>query len=91
MKVKKPTNIPVKSQLISGIGASSWFYIEKAKKHYVITRYSEEGVLECSGRFKLLENNFDIDKPFQFTYLSHCKKCTIKQNNVVFNFISCKE
>ena len=88
MKQDPPENINKKSQLISGIGASSWFYISLSEEKYKIERYSEEGELECSRIFQVNDKSFDIEKPYQFTYLSHCKQCTIIQNKIKFIFIS---
>lgn len=84
--MKRPENIAEKAQLISGIGASSWFTIKKENKHYRIERFSPDGELECSRLFYTTLSSFDINKPFEFTYLSHCKECTIIQNRVTYKF-----
>tara|TARA_B100000902_G_scaffold32403_1_gene38776 strand:- start:3904 stop:4179 length:276 start_codon:yes stop_codon:yes gene_type:complete len=86
MNPKLPSNIHKDSQFIYGIGASSWFYIKPEKKNYRIERYSEEGELECSLIFSVKNQGFDINKPFQFTYISNCKECTIKQENIEYKF-----
>ena len=88
MEKEKPNNINKEAQLIYGIGASSWFHIASEGKDYRIERYSEEGVLECSRVFKLTRSGFNINKPYTFTYISHCKICTIIQKNIKFIFIS---
>ena len=49
-----PKNINKKAQFLVGIGASAWFYIFQEKSKYVIERYSEKGVLECSRVFRLV-------------------------------------
>tara|TARA_B100000287_G_C20210069_1_gene613746 strand:- start:227 stop:496 length:270 start_codon:yes stop_codon:yes gene_type:complete len=77
-----------KAQLISGIGASSWFDIFPEGERYRINRYSEEGQLECTGIFDVEDTSFDISKKYKFTYISHCKKCTIIQNNTKYIFIN---
>ena len=84
--VENPTNIPKKAQLIEGIGASSWFAIKKEKELYRIERFSLEGRLECSRLFKAQPNSFDVNSKYEFTYLSHCKECTIIQNDKMFKF-----
>ena len=84
--VENPTNIPKKAQLIEGIGASSWFAIKKEKELYRIERFSLEGRLECSRLFKAQPNSFDVNSKYEFTYLSHCKECTIMQNDKMFKF-----
>ena len=50
--MRKPSNIKQNAQLISGVGASSWFTISAEKNLYRIERFSLEGELECSRLFK---------------------------------------
>ena len=84
--MNKPENIEESAQLLIGTGASSWFHISKEKENYRITRHSEEGTEECSRIFTVNDSTFNINKPFKFTYISHCKECTILQNNKTYNF-----
>ena len=84
--MNKPKNIEETAQLLKGIGASSWFYISKEEKSYRITRYSEEGKEECSRIFTVNDSTFKINNPFKFSYISHCKECTILQNNKTYIF-----
>ena len=81
-----PKNISKKAQLIEGIGARSWFTIATEKDLYRIERFSPEGELECSRLFKVKPNTFEINSTYEFTYLSHCKECTIIQNKLTFKF-----
>ena len=82
------SKISKKAQLIKGLGASSWFTISVEKTFYRIERFSEDGKLECSRLFRAQPNTFDIELPYRFTYLSHCKQCTIIQNNKTFKFFT---
>jgi len=84
--MKRPENISEKAQLIIGIGASSWFTIKQENEYFRIERFSPDGELECSRLFDATPSSFDINKPFEFTYLSHCKKCTIIQNRLTYKF-----
>ena len=84
--MKPPKKISKNAQLIEGIGASSWFTIATEKDGYRIERFSLEGELECSRRFEAKPNTFDINSPYKFTYISHCKECTIIQNKRIFKF-----
>ena len=84
--MNKPKNIEETAQLLIGIGASSWFHILKEDENYRIKRYSEEGKEECSRIFTVNDSTFNINKPFKFTYISHCKECTILQNNKTYIF-----
>ena len=81
-----PKKIPKNAQLIKGVGASSWFVIDKEKELYRIQRFSQEGILECSRLFTSAPNTFDVDLPYDFTYISHCKECTIIQEGKIFKF-----
>ena len=81
-----PKNISKKAQLIEGIGASSWFAIVAEQEFYRIERFSKDGELECSKLFNAEPKTFDINSAYEFTYLSHCKECTIIQNNTIFKF-----
>ena len=84
--MKKPINILEKAQLISGIGASSWFTIIPEGELYRIERFSPEGELECSRLFRAEPSTFDINNDYEFTYISHCKECTIIQNELKYKF-----
>ena len=84
--MNKPKNIEETAQLLTGIGASSWFHISKEEENYRIKRYSEEGKEECSRIFTVNDSTFNIIKPFKFTYISHCKECTVSQNNKTYIF-----
>ncbi len=90
MKVepKRLDNIPAEAQWLSGIGAGSWFAIQQEKESYRITRYSAEGIIECSRLFTTQQKEFDIDSSYAFTFLSHCKECTIIQNKITYKFIT---
>jgi len=77
----RPKNMPDSAQILKGIGASSWFVITKEKQSYRIIRYSVNGEVECDSLFIISgEEDFDINKRFEFNYISHCKECTIIQN-----------
>jgi len=86
MNIAKPKNIDLNAQLIKGIGASSWFVIKSEGNLYRIERFSPDGELECSRLFRAEPNTFDINHEYEFTYISHCKECTILQNNRAYKF-----
>lgn len=84
----KPETIPPESQWLSGEVAGGWFWLQPNKNDYTIVRYSQEGIPESTGNFKLLGNrNFDAHQPYFFTYLSHCSKVTLIQNQKRFELI----
>jgi len=80
-------NIPGTSQWLSGEGAGSWFNIKPNNDKYLVSRYNQDGVLECEGKFAVSKNNiFNNNLPFKFIHLSHCSKIAIQQNNTIIEF-----
>ena len=82
-----PKNIPIESQWLGGIGAGSWFDIKQQDKLFKIDRFSKDGVLECTALFNIDKPGLDLDEKYKFVYISHCKLCTITQNNIHYNLI----
>ncbi len=80
---ERTAGIPPTAQWLAGEGAGSWFSIFPASNEtFEITRFSPEGKVECNGIFATSGNqSFDIEKPFRFDHLSHCRKVTIRQEN----------
>ncbi len=78
--------IPEDAQLLKGTGSNAWFLLiddeDLPLHHYRIKRYNDscekdfDGVYFCKG--------FNAKRLFQFTYDSHCKYCTIIQNNSTY-------
>ena len=72
------------AQKLEGKGSSAWFDIEVLdyeKNQYRIQRYNDLGQIDYVGIFIALDS-FDINRPFQFTYDSHCEYCHVIQNNI---------
>ena len=87
MKSKRHINIPGNAQWLSGtVGSGSWFSITDEKNKYRIKRFSPEGKLECDRIFTVDNSAFDLHIDYQFTFLSHCKECTIIQNEITYKF-----
>ena len=85
----KPNNIPESAQWLSGEGSGSWFSISKNEQDkYFISRFGPNGEFECEGEFKTSDNqSFNINLPFSFEHLSHCRKVRIRQDNRLVEFI----
>ena len=84
---KKPEQLSTNAKWLSGEGCGSWFTIELRESNFLISRYSPEGKLECSGIFQQVSGeaiNFNID--YKFTYLSHCAEVNIIQNENQLKF-----
>ena len=43
--------------------------------------------VEVDSKTNTKEKIDDINKYFEFTYISHCQKCTIKQNELLYIFL----
>lgn len=77
---QRALNIPQDAQWLSGEGCGSWFYILVENDRIFITRYSPDGVVECSGQFKnLSEVHFDSHAQYHVTYMSHCAQVSVIQ------------
>ncbi len=88
---KLPNNLPQTAQWLAGEGAGSWFSIQQAANNFEIIRYSPEGKIECKGLFNCEnQSEFNIEKDYQFTHLSHCKTVRILQQNSTFVFERCQ-
>jgi len=87
MNPNRHINIPESAQWLSGsVGSGSWFFLSTKGNDYQIKRFSPEGILECDRFFTVDNKAFDINIDFQFTFLSHCKECTIIQNEITYKF-----
>ncbi len=72
-------NVPKNAQWLSGEGAGSWFVFEVKGTLLNVTRYSPQGVIECSG---LYENKDAIQRlkeqrSFVVSYPSNCKTVSL--------------
>jgi hypothetical protein len=79
--------IPATAQWLSGEGAGSWFNIIEKENQFYISRYNPSGGLECESKFIISNNqSFNINNPYRFGYLSHCRKVLIRQNESIIEF-----
>jgi len=85
---QRNVNIPETAQWLSGEGAGSWFNIKQDNEKYLISRYNQDGEIECEGRFEVSDNvAFNISLPYRFIHLSNCDINRIHQDNRVLEFI----
>jgi len=90
---EKPKNLlPENSFRLSGIGGDTYFQIERtAKSHlFKIRRYSEYGDLEIDDIYQLQSLGFDINKPYEFTYISNGINVKLMQDNKTFELKNVK-
>ena len=74
--------LPASAQELSGIGSKAWFELVQEvlpKGHFRIRRYSEQQEVDFDGVY--VSEEFDGEKPYQFTYDSHCAYCHILQQD----------
>ena len=83
---KDDIEVPEGAQLLTGIGSSAWFYLEKSTKSQVlITRYTATGIPDCKGIAEI-PSGFDITSVYTFVYDSNCAYCTIEQHGKKYRF-----
>ena len=84
----KPEFLSPKCQWLSGEVAGSWFLLEGGDNDFSISRFSPEGEEEGRGKFFLSPGpqNFNPEKPYVFTHLSHCSMVNVIQGNEKFTF-----
>lgn len=74
------------AQLLTGIGASAYFEIQKTDtlSIFKIFRYDENFTLNFEGNFKLKQSGLNLNETYRFVYDSNCAYCHIKQHNVIY-------
>lgn len=82
------TNVPEEAQWLSGEGAGSWFAFAIKDSLLKVTRYSPQGIVECSGLYEnkdaldLLRNNSN----YSLRYPSNCKVVSLKVKGMDVQF-----
>ena len=80
-------NIPENAQWLAGEGAGSWFSIELECPHLKVTRFSPDGIMECTGYYK---NNYGQavlpDNRYRITYPSNCQIISLTSNRQYLQF-----
>lgn len=87
--IPKPVdNLHENAQWLSGIAAGAWFELHKTDDRYKyrFRRISPYGNIDVDDFFKIENNAFNHDKPFQFVPYSNCKFFHVKQDDTVFRF-----
>lgn len=87
MKPERNAAIPSHSQWLSGEGAGSWFAFNFQNNSLIATRYSPEGVVECSGLYKnITSGSVSPDHEYTITYPSNCKVISLQNSVKEFQF-----
>lgn len=83
---KDDIELPKEAQLLTGIGSSAWFLLEKSTKNQVlITRFTEKGIPDFKGVAQI-PDGFDVAKDYAFVYDSNCAFCTLEQEGKSYRF-----
>jgi len=80
------TQLPNNTRKLSGVGGDTYFQIERTQKSHLlkIRRYSEYGDLEIDDIYQLQTLGFDMNKPYDLTYISNGINVKVIQNNKIF-------
>ncbi len=87
-KPELPKNLDKTTHWLSGEGAGSWFSIQPtgSKDIVYISRFTPKGKLEYSAKYSVPEN-FNLQNPYQFTYLSHAQEVNLLQKGIKHTLI----
>ena len=85
---ERPPGLPRNVQWLSGEGAGSWFSCEPDGDNFRVRRFSPKGDLECENIFSVANTgSFDIDRPYSFDHISHCRKIRLNQGGKYFDLV----
>lgn len=84
--IRQP-NIPKNAQWLGGEGAGSWFVFDLKFSHIKVTRFSPDGVTECSGYYKNKYGQVVLpDNRYRITYPSNCQVISLTSNRQYLQF-----
>ena len=88
----RPETLPKGAQWLAGQGAGTWFSLTSNTDfeagHFRVQRFSPQGEIECDRMMRHHSGpNLDPNNPYQFTWISHCQKCTILQGEAHIELI----
>ncbi len=85
---EKHPAIPGNAQWLSGEGAGSWFVCELKGFLLKVTRYSPEGIIECTGFYenKNAIRLLNTHTSFNISHPSNCKLISLKISNTEIPF-----
>ena len=87
IKPERNPSIPSHAQWLSGEGAGSWFAFNFRDNSLIATRYSPEGVIECSGLYKnITPGSVSPDHKYTITYPSNCNVISLQNSIKEFQF-----
>jgi len=93
--IEKPSTkikLPESVYRLSGTGGDAFFQLDRTSKSHLfrVRRYSEYGEVEFDDLFQLQTIGFDINKHYEFDYISNGIAIKIKQGDKVFSLRNIK-
>ncbi len=82
----KHKSIPAGARWLSGEGAGSWFMVDRKDNALLVTRYSPDGDIECSGEFEGPDLSMLNGHPMVVTHISNCRDIRIMADGKCFVF-----
>ncbi|MBP2834072.1 hypothetical protein J8281_17885 [Aquimarina sp. U1-2] len=79
--IDQPKEFLQNAQFLSGTGSSAYFTLDATQEKQIvkITRYTQYGVQDFKGFFRVENASFDASKAFRFVYDSNCQYCHVAQ------------
>ncbi len=76
------------AQWLSGIAAGAWFELHDlgSRTEYRFRRISPYGNVDCDAVFRVEDESFAYNQPYEFIHYSNCKFFNIEQNDKIFRF-----
>ena len=83
---KRPPNVPIHAQWLSGEGAGSWYQLDGLPEGlFELQRYNPSGKPEGRATVKASNENIpNLNQAWQIAHLSNCQRVTIIQNGREF-------
>lgn len=93
---ERTKTMPPEAKWLKGVAFGTWFALSKepglAADEYRVRRYSPAGEQECDRVFSCdPQAGFDISKPYEFSYPSHCRSVVVAQNGKAIDLVFRRE
>ncbi len=91
-EIEPKNNLPKSVFCLAGTGGNTYFQLDKTEKSHLfrIRRYSEYGDLEIDEIYQLQSIGFNVNKAYEFSYISNGIAVKIKQADKVFTLKNIK-
>ena len=83
----KAPGVPHKAQWLGGLGEGAWMHIQDNESSFTISKYFPDGRIAYSVQTRCVQQ-FDVEKPYEFTYNFSFSTYTILQEENLYIFTS---